>query len=125
MDADINAIDRYVGERLAAVRNARGIRAGVFGASCNITIAQLHDYEAGRKRISAAQLWAFAHVLQVPVSEFYAGLNGAAEPSPADGHFLLWPPPAMQTTMPDYCSSAEPCPPLSLHRGGRPSPPRA
>ena len=48
------------------------------GDSVGIKFQQIQKYETGTNRISASRLWDIAATMEVPVSFFFAGLDGQA-----------------------------------------------
>ena len=76
-------IDAVVGQRVLALRKAKGLSQTAFGAAIGVTFQQVQKYERGTNRISAARLQMIARLLEVPVSTFYddAG-EGVSEDSP-------------------------------------------
>lgn len=45
-----------------------------------IKFQQIQKYETGMNRVSASRLWDISDALSVPVSFFFEGLEGGAEP---------------------------------------------
>lgn len=45
-----------------------------------VTLAQLHNYEAGTSRVTASRLAMIADTLGLPIGFFFAELNGSASP---------------------------------------------
>jgi ribosome-binding protein aMBF1 (putative translation factor) len=72
------ATARYVRERLGrAIRQRRrmlDLTLQDLSAACGVTFQQVHKYESGLCSLSAAQLWAIARALDVPVTYFYESL---------------------------------------------------
>jgi transcriptional regulator with XRE-family HTH domain len=84
--------DMEIAKRVRALRLQRGISQTELGNVLNVTFQQIQKYETGTNRISAGRLQQIAEVLDVPVSYFYAGVdgNGAEPPSPpVDNEFDL------------------------------------
>ncbi len=75
MGADI---DLHIGKRLRRRRRLLGLTQQQVAEVVGIRFQQIQKYECGANRISAARLWELADTLNVPISYFYDGLNGAA-----------------------------------------------
>jgi transcriptional regulator with XRE-family HTH domain len=69
-----NDVDTHVGRRLRQRRLIRELSQKELAARLGISAQQLHKYEIGQNRITAARLYRCAEVLDVPVWSFYAGL---------------------------------------------------
>lgn len=72
------SVTRYIQERLGrAIRLRRrmmDLTLQNLAVACGVTFQQVHKYESGLCSVSAAQLWAIAQALEVPVSFFYEAL---------------------------------------------------
>lgn len=73
-------LDKAIGERLRALREARGLTQAALAARCGLSFQQIQKYERGINRISASRLYAFAAALGVDVATF---LGGMADGAPA------------------------------------------
>lgn len=71
MQADIDPIDRYVGERIRAERKRRRISQTVLGEAIGVTFQQVQKYERGANRVSASMLTRVAQTLGVPVASLF------------------------------------------------------
>ncbi len=71
------AVDAHVGRRIRSRRQVMGISQTELGERLGITFQQIQKYEKGGNRISASRLLDVAAALDVPVSYFYEGLDGA------------------------------------------------
>ena len=82
-----NPIDVHVGARVAAHRKLAGLSQEALGDAIGVTFQQVQKYERGTNRIGASRLFAVAQTLDVPVSVFFAELDGPDEtaPSPLTG----------------------------------------
>ena len=60
--------DRQVGQRIAALRKARGISRSQLGTAVGVTFQQVQKYERGTNRVGASRLQDIARLLEVPVS---------------------------------------------------------
>lgn len=71
MSADI---DLQLGKRLRRRRRLLGLTQSDVAERVGIRFQQIQKYECGGNRISAARLWQFIQVLDVPPTYFYDGL---------------------------------------------------
>lgn len=71
-----NEIDVHVGQRLRELRMLAGMSQSDLAATIGLTFQQLQKYERGVNRISASKLYLLARHLNVPVSTFFADLEG-------------------------------------------------
>jgi transcriptional regulator with XRE-family HTH domain len=78
-----SAADRHVGARIRERRVMLGMSQQQLAHEIGITYQQAHKYERGLNRISAGRLFEIAHVLSVPVSWFFDGLDDA-QPVPSE-----------------------------------------
>lgn len=72
-------IDRQVGEKLRARRQAMRFSQSWVAKQLGITFQQVQKYETGRNRIGAGRLQGIARVLDVPIAYFFddtANLKG-------------------------------------------------
>jgi transcriptional regulator with XRE-family HTH domain len=74
-------IDVIVGERLAALRTARGITLDRLGAVLRVTGSRIADYEAGAIRIPPADLIQICQFFQVPVQSLFPTLDPDHDPN--------------------------------------------
>ncbi len=70
-----NSIDSHVGSRIRAARIARDMTQTDVALALNISFQQVQKYEKGTNRISASRLWDMADLLQVPIADFFDGLD--------------------------------------------------
>ncbi len=68
-------IDRHVGARIRERRIMLGLTQQQLADLIGVTYQQAHKYERGINRVSAGRLFEIAHVLSVPVSYFFEGLD--------------------------------------------------
>ncbi len=68
-------IDRHVGGRVRERRIMLGLTQQQLADLIGVTYQQAHKYERAINRISAGRLFEIAHVLSVPVSYFFDGLE--------------------------------------------------
>lgn len=71
-----NAIDIHVGSRIRQRRALAGMSLMELAERVGISYQQMQKYETGDNRVSASRLWHIAHLLDVPVSYFFEGLEG-------------------------------------------------
>lgn len=76
--------DRLVGERIVALRKARGLSQTALGAAVGVTFQQVQKYERGMNRVGAGRLQEIARLLEVPISAFFDEGNGAVGDMEAD-----------------------------------------
>lgn len=74
-------IDIHVGQRLRLRRTMVGMSQKELGASVDLTFQQIQKYERGANRIGSSRLHDFARILSVPVSYFFEGMEGKAQPA--------------------------------------------
>ena len=83
-------VDAAVGARVRSMRASRGVLQEDLARSIGVSAAQLHKYECGSNRISAARLRLVAEILQAPIATFFEDCKGtmpeSGEPSVAIDH---------------------------------------
>lgn len=72
-------VDVHVGKRIRQRRWMNGTTQQQLAEAVGIKFQQIQKYETGMNRVSASRLWDIAHVLAVPVSFFFEGLDVAAD----------------------------------------------
>ena len=79
-------VDAYLGRRLRRRRRSLGLSQQALAQAIGARFQQIHKYETGENRISAARLWALANALGVSPDYFFEGLREAAGrvPAPTD-----------------------------------------
>lgn len=70
-------VDVHVGKRIRQRRWMNGTTQQQLAEAVGIKFQQIQKYETGMNRVSASRLWDIAHVLNVPVSFFFEGLEDA------------------------------------------------
>lgn len=70
-------VDVHVGKRVRHRRWMVGMTQQQLGENVGIKFQQIQKYETGMNRISASRLWDIATALDVPISFFFEGLEGA------------------------------------------------
>jgi transcriptional regulator with XRE-family HTH domain len=68
-------IDRHVGARVRERRIMLGLTQQQLADLIGVTYQQAHKYERAINRVSAGRLFEIAHVLSVPISYFFDGLE--------------------------------------------------
>ena len=76
-----NPVDVHVGKQMQARRILCGMSQAELAEQLGLTFQQVQKYETGANRISAGRLWQAGKVLDVPISYFFEGLDGKAEPA--------------------------------------------
>jgi transcriptional regulator with XRE-family HTH domain len=74
-----NYIDRHIGSRLRALRQARGMSAEQLSRLAAIAPDRLEALEEGRERISAVLLKTLARVLRATPADFFEGFSVTAQ----------------------------------------------
>ncbi len=74
-------VDVHVGKRVRHRRWLIGMTQQQLAQQVGIKFQQIQKYETGANRISASRLWDIAEALDVPVSFFFEGLEGAEKES--------------------------------------------
>ena len=64
---------REIGGRLAALRGIEGISKEALASKCDLTVAQLEEYERGERDFSFSFLYNAAHALGVDVVDLMSG----------------------------------------------------
>mgnify|MGYP003634571931 CR=1 FL=1 len=72
-------VDVHVGKRIRQRRWMNGTTQQQLAEAVGIKFQQIQKYETGMNRVSASRLWDIAHVLTVPVSFFFEGLDVSAD----------------------------------------------
>ena len=72
-------VDVHVGMRARHRRWMVGMTQQQLGEKVGIKFQQIQKYETGMNRISASRLWDIARALDVPISFFFEGLEGAED----------------------------------------------
>ena len=75
--ATAHPIDVHVGRRLRQRRRLLGLTQEKLAHAVDIRFQQIQKYESGSNRISASRLWSLAKALDVSISYFFEGMNGA------------------------------------------------
>ena len=72
-------VDVHVGKRIRHRRWMVGMTQQQLGEAVGIKFQQIQKYETGMNRISASRLWDIAQALDVSISFFFEGFEGAEE----------------------------------------------
>ncbi len=78
-------VDVHVGKRIRQRRWMNGTTQQQLAEAVGIKFQQIQKYETGMNRVSASRLWDIAHVLNVPVSFFFEGLETSGATSQTVG----------------------------------------
>ena len=78
-------VDVHVGKRIRHRRWMNGTTQQQLAEAVGIKFQQIQKYETGMNRVSASRLWDIAHVLGVPVSFFFDGLDSDTQTTPKVG----------------------------------------
>lgn len=79
-------IEVHVGRRIRRRRRVLDLTQQQLGSRVGVRFQQIQRYECGASAISANRLWRLAEALEVPVSYFYEGLEGASGRTGEDAH---------------------------------------
>ncbi|MDO6589221.1 transcriptional regulator [Loktanella sp. D2R18] len=79
-------VDVHVGKRIRHRRWMNGTTQQQLAENVGIKFQQIQKYETGMNRVSASRLWDIAHVLDVPVSFFFEGLEQEADADAPNGN---------------------------------------
>ncbi len=74
-----HAVDVHVGKRIRHRRWMNGTTQQQLAEAVGIKFQQIQKYETGMNRVSASRLWDIAHVLGVPVSFFFEGIEAESQ----------------------------------------------
>ena len=66
-----SAIDKYIGKRMRAQRQALGISQEQLGEALGVSFQQIQKYESGINRVSAARLFDLCRALKTPLSSMF------------------------------------------------------
>ena len=66
-----NALDKYIGRKLAEYRRAKGFSQTELGKPLGISYQQIQKYERGMNRISAGRLFLCASILHIDPMAFF------------------------------------------------------
>ena len=78
-------VDVHVGKRIRQRRWMNGTTQQQLAEAVGIKFQQIQKYETGMNRVSASRLWDISHVLGVPVSFFFEGLDASDKLETAHG----------------------------------------
>ncbi len=68
---DQPSVDRYVGGQIARKRKAMRLSQSDMAHMLNSSVAEIAQWEAGLKRVSASRLFEIARIFHVAVSYFF------------------------------------------------------
>ncbi|WP_410217048.1 helix-turn-helix domain-containing protein [Paracoccus sp. (in: a-proteobacteria)] len=80
-----HSVDVHVGKRIRHRRWMIGMTQQQLADKVGIKFQQIQKYETGMNRVSASRLWDIAHVVDVPVSFFFEGLQDSERPGMVEG----------------------------------------
>ena len=72
-------VDQFVGQRIRHRRWMVGMTQQDLAEKVGIKFQQIQKYETGANRVSASRLWDIAQAMEVDVSFFFVGYDGANE----------------------------------------------
>lgn len=78
-------VDIHVGKRIRQRRWMIGMTQQQLAEHVGIKFQQIQKYETGMNRVSASRLWDIAESMNVPVSYFFEGLEGADQAADQSG----------------------------------------
>ena len=81
--------DLEIGQKIRAVRVARGVSQTTLAAGLGVTFQQVQKYERGANRVSAGRLQKIAGILETPVMFFYGEAGTRKKQDHDDGFALL------------------------------------
>ena len=71
----VDYIDRYIGQRVRSRRLLLGYSQEKIAQALDVSIQQVQKYEKGINRISGANLYRIAHILEAPLVYFFEGVE--------------------------------------------------
>lgn len=83
-------IDQHAGAQLRIRRSEFDMSQSELGEKLGVTFQQVQKYERGTNRISAGRLFKIAHILNVPITYFYDGLDQSGSPKIGGGATALY-----------------------------------
>lgn len=78
-------VDAHVGQQIRAHRVELGLTQEDIAKALALSYQQVQKYETGANRVSAGRLYQIAGLLQVPVENFFKGVEAPAVPLPHGG----------------------------------------
>ena len=79
-DRTPNPVDLHVGARVRMRRKQKGISQEALANRLKLTFQQVQKYERGANRISASKLYEIARTLELPIADFFEGLDETVGP---------------------------------------------
>jgi transcriptional regulator with XRE-family HTH domain len=80
--------DVEIGQKIRALRVARGVSQTILGNGLGVTFQQVQKYEKGANRLSAGRLQKIANMLDTPIT-FFFGETGTRKKNDQDNGFAL------------------------------------
>ncbi|PZQ45116.1 MAG: hypothetical protein DI551_08355 [Micavibrio aeruginosavorus] len=74
----VSDLDVIVGRNLRTKRAERGLSQEKLGEGVDLTYQQVQKQENGKNRVSAARLYEYSLILDIPVIEFFEGVEDIA-----------------------------------------------
>ena len=78
-----HSVDIHVGRQLKNIRTKRRLSQTDVARRLGLSFQQIQKYEIGSNRIAASRLYELSHILDVPTSYFFDGLDSAASAASA------------------------------------------
>lgn len=79
-------VDLSAGTALRTIRLCRGMSQAKLAEGLGVSFQQVQKYEQGKNRMAASTLYYASLIFDVPIIEFFEGLDGV---SPKSKHFRL------------------------------------
>ena len=64
--------EKVIGERIRALRLAKGLSAAALGFNVGVSITQIQKYESGRNRVSSTRLAQIAQFFEIDIATLLA-----------------------------------------------------
>jgi transcriptional regulator with XRE-family HTH domain len=77
-------VDVHVGGRVRSRRMMLGMTQVDLGKALELTFQQIQKNETGANRIASSRLYQLSHILDVPVTYFFEGIDGETPALPPD-----------------------------------------
>ena len=72
-------MDVALGAAVRIRRRTIGMSQEALAEQCGVSFQQIQKYESGANRIAASRLWKIAQALEVPLMDFFEGLQDGGE----------------------------------------------
>lgn len=70
-----NYIDTYIGKHLKNRRLFLGLSQQDLGQAVDVSVQQIQKYEKATNRISGSKLYSFSKLLNIPLTDFFKGVD--------------------------------------------------